>query len=91
LEYVQIKAPARRGAGMGKLAGKTLVLTGTFPTLSRSDATKLVEEHGGKVSSSVSKKTDFVVAGEEAGSKLDKAQALGVRVIDEAELLQMLQ
>jgi DNA ligase (NAD+) len=90
LEFVEIKAPLRRNAGMGKLAGKTLVLTGTFPTLSRSDATKLVEENGGKVSSSVSKKTDFVVAGEEAGSKLDKAQALGVKVLDEAELLKML-
>jgi DNA ligase (NAD+) len=83
LEYVEIKDPTRRGAGMGKLAGKTLVLTGTFPTLSRSDATRLIEEHGGKVSSSVSKKTDFVVAGEEAGSKLDKARDLGVKVLDE--------
>jgi DNA ligase (NAD+) len=90
LTYVEIKAPARRGAGKGKLAGKTIVLTGTFPTLSRSDATRLIEEQGGKVSSSVSKKTDFVVAGEEAGSKLDKARDLGVQVIDEGGLLEML-
>ena len=90
LGYVEAKAPTRRGGGLGKLAGKTVVLTGTFPTLSRSDATKLVEEHGGKVSSSVSKKTDFVVAGEDAGSKLDKARELGVRVLDEGELRGML-
>jgi DNA ligase (NAD+) len=89
LKYVHPKTPAR-GAGTGKLAGKILVLTGTFPTLSRTDATRLVEEHGGRVSSSVSKKTDFVVAGEAAGSKLDKARDLGVKVIDEEELKKML-
>ncbi|MGK5081997.1 NAD-dependent DNA ligase LigA [Bdellovibrionota bacterium FG-1] len=90
LKYVKIQTLLRRGAGIGKLAGKTIVLTGTFPTLSRSDATRLVEEQGGKVSSSVSKKTDFVVAGEDAGSKLDKARSLGVRVMDEAELIQLI-
>ncbi|MGZ3709844.1 MAG: NAD-dependent DNA ligase LigA, partial [Bdellovibrionota bacterium] len=91
LKFVEPKPPARaRHGGGGKLAGKTVVLTGTFPSLSRSDATKLVEDQGGKVSGSVSKKTDFVVAGEEAGSKLDKAQTLGVKVIDEAALLKML-
>jgi DNA ligase (NAD+) len=90
LKFLEIKPPRRGGDGPAKLAGKTIVLTGTFPTLSRSDATKLVEENGGKVSSSVSKKTDFVVAGEEAGSKLDKARELGVTVIDEAELLKMI-
>lgn len=89
LAQVEPQAP-RRGAGAGKLAGKTVVLTGTFPTLSRSDATRLVEDHGGKVSSSVSKKTDFVVAGEEAGSKLDKARELGVKVLAEEDLLKML-
>lgn len=72
------------------LSGKTVVLTGTLPTLKRSEAAALIELHGGKVSGSVSKKTDFVVAGEEAGSKLDKANALGITVISEDELLAML-
>jgi DNA ligase (NAD+) len=71
----------------GALAGKTYVLTGTLPTLSRGEATALIEEAGGRVSGSVSKKTDAVVAGVEAGGKLDKAKALGVEVIDETELL----
>jgi DNA ligase (NAD+) len=66
-------------------AGKTFVLTGTLPSLDRSDATKIIEDRGGKVSSSVSKKTDYVLAGEEAGSKLEKARSLGVKVIDESE------
>jgi DNA ligase (NAD+) len=73
------------------LLGKTLVLTGTLPTLSRDDARQLIEDAGGKVSGSVSKKTHWVVAGEEAGSKLDKARELGVAVIDEAGLLALLQ
>lgn len=72
------------------VAGKTFVLTGTLPTLSRDAAKDRILAAGGKVSGSVSKKTDFVVAGEAAGSKLDKAQALGVTVIDEAALLAML-
>lgn len=72
------------------LAGKTLVLTGTLPTLKRDDAKARIEAAGGKVAGSVSKKTDYVVAGEEAGSKLDKANELGVAVIDEAELLKLL-
>ena len=73
------------------LAGKTFVLTGTFPTLSRDQAKDLLEAAGAKVAGSVSKKTDYVVAGEEAGSKLDKAQALGVAVIDETAMLALLQ
>lgn len=72
-------------------AGKTLVLTGTLPNLSRDDAKGLIEAAGGKVAGSVSKKTDYVVAGEEAGSKLEKALELGVPVIDETELLKMLE
>jgi DNA ligase (NAD+) len=80
----------RAAAADGRLAGKTYVLTGTLPTLSRSEATELVEGAGGRVAGSVSKKTDAVVAGAEAGGKLDKARALGVEIIDEAELLRRL-
>lgn len=75
--------------GLGKLAGKTFVVTGTLPTLSRDDAKALVRRAGGSVSESVSKKTDFLVAGEAAGSKLAKAESLGVPVIDEATLVAM--
>jgi len=81
-------APAERAAQ--PLAGKTFVLTGTFPTLSRDQAKDLLEAAGAKVAGSVSKKTDYVVAGAEAGSKLDKAQALGVAVLDEAGMLALL-
>ena len=73
----------------GVFAGKTFVLTGTLPTLTREEATAKIEALGGKVSGSVSKKTDFVLAGEEAGSKLTKAQELGVKILDEAEFLRM--
>lgn len=72
------------------ISGKTLVVTGTLPTLGRKEATELIEQYGGKVSGSVSKKTDFVLAGENAGSKLTKAQELGVSVISEEELRVML-
>lgn len=72
------------------LLGKTLVLTGTLPALSREEAKELIEAAGGKVSGSVSKKTHFVIAGEEAGSKLDKARELGVTVLDEAGLRALL-
>lgn len=82
-EEVRVKGP-------GPLTGKTIVLTGTFPTLKREEAKELIEAAGGKVAGSVSKKTSFVVAGEEAGSKLEKAQELGIEVIDEAELRQRL-
>lgn len=72
------------------LSGLTFVLTGTLPTMTRDEATELIKKNGGKVSSSVSKKTSYVVAGEEAGSKLTKATALGVPVIDEDKLKSML-
>lgn len=81
-------APAERASL--PLAGQTFVLTGTLPTLSREEAKERLEAAGAKVSGSVSKKTHYVVAGEEAGSKLEKAQALGVPVIDEAALLALL-
>jgi DNA ligase (NAD+) len=72
------------------IAGKSFVLTGTLPTLKRDEASDRIKAAGGKIAGSVSKKTDFVVAGEEAGSKLEKAQELGLTVIDEAELLRLL-
>jgi DNA ligase (NAD+) len=74
----------------GKLAGKQFVLTGTLPTYSRDEATRLIEEAGGRVIGSVSKKTDYVVVGTDPGSKLDKARSLGVKTIEEAELLKLL-
>lgn len=76
--------------GEGVFSGKTFVLTGTLPTMNRNEASKLITDNGGKVSSSVSKKTDYVLAGEEAGSKLDKANALGVTVISEEEFKNMI-
>ena len=79
----------RPAAPAGPFAGKTFVLTGTLPTLKREEATAKIESLGGKVSGSVSKKTDFVLAGDEAGSKLDKAQKLGVKIISEAEFLKI--
>jgi DNA ligase (NAD+) len=77
-------------APAAKLAGKTFVLTGTLPDLNREQAKELIEAQGGKVSGSVSSKTDYVVAGSEAGSKLAKAKELGITVLDEAGLLQLL-
>ena len=74
-----------------RFSGKTFVLTGALPTYTRAEAGKMIEDRGGKVSSSVSKKTSFVLAGEEAGSKLTKAQKLGVPIISEEEFLAMLQ
>ena len=91
-EILQKVEPIEPKASTAKqsVAGQTFVITGTLPTLSRSDATKLIEDHGGKVSGSVSKKTNFLLAGDEAGSKLDKAKELGVRVISEKELKSIL-
>jgi DNA ligase (NAD+) len=84
IESVPRRAPA------GKFAGLTFVLTGTLPTLSRDDAKALIEEHGGKVSGSVSKKTSYLVAGSDPGSKLDRAGELGVAVLDEEQLMAMI-
>ena len=78
------------GAPAGALSGRTFVLTGTLPTLSREDAKAMIEARGGKVAGSVSKKTDYVVAGTDAGSKLARAEALGVAIVDEARLRAML-
>lgn len=82
--------PAPAAGNSAPLAGKTIVLTGTLPTLSREEATALIEQAGGKTSGSVSKKTSYVLAGEEAGSKLEKARALGVPVLTEAEFRALL-
>jgi DNA ligase (NAD+) len=82
-----LAGPARKKGGA--LAGKTFVLTGTLPTYSREEATAIIERNGGNVSSSVSKKTTFVLAGDDAGSKLAKARTLGVRVISEGEFTSM--
>ncbi|WP_423599800.1 NAD-dependent DNA ligase LigA [Roseateles sp. MS654] len=90
VEYPKSEGAAAVPAGPQPLAGKTLVLTGTLPTLSRDEAKELIEAAGGKVSGSVSKKTSYVIAGEEAGSKLDKAHELGVTVLDEAGLQALL-
>ncbi|MDE6659754.1 MAG: NAD-dependent DNA ligase LigA, partial [Eubacterium sp.] len=94
-----IKSLAENGVNMesqnvvqdNRFEGKTFVLTGTLPTLKRAEASKLIESFGGKTSSSVSKKTDYVLAGEEAGSKLDKANALGIEIITEERFMEMIQ
>lgn len=83
MEYV------REENGDSRFEGKTFVLTGTLPNMKRSEAKELIEKFGGKVSGSVSKRTDYVVAGDDAGSKLTKAEELGVNIISEAELIQM--
>ena len=93
-----IKSLAENGVNMKsqnvvkdtRFENKTFVLTGTLPTLKRSEASKIIESYGGKTSSSVSKKTSYVLAGEEAGSKLDKANALGIEIITEEEFMEMI-
>jgi len=87
---ISVTTRVRLAVDSDSLSGNTFVFTGTLAHYSRDEATGLIESAGGKVSGSVSKKTSYVVAGEEAGSKLDKAVALGVKVISEAELLRML-
>jgi DNA ligase (NAD+) len=77
-------APITSGSAPGLLSGKTFVLTGTLPTMSREEATEVIQSLGGKVTGSVSKKTDHVVAGADPGSKLAKAQSLGISILDEA-------
>lgn len=83
-------SPLEKKSVDGVFLNKTFVLTGTLPTMTRSQASKIIEDNGGKTSSSVSKKTDYVLAGEDAGSKLTKAQSLGVTIITEQELLDMI-
>ena len=90
LEKAGLIMTAEKRKKSAELEGLTFVLTGTLPTLSRDEAKAKIEAAGGRVSGSVSKKTNYVVAGEEAGSKLDKAKELGVKVIDEAGLEAML-
>lgn len=87
---VEIVYPDKNKQNSGVFKDKTFVLTGALPTLSREDATKLIEDNGGKVSSSVSKNTDFVLLGKEPGSKYDKAVALGIKIIEEDEFLSLL-
>ncbi|MBC2596352.1 NAD-dependent DNA ligase LigA [Ruficoccus amylovorans] len=86
---IEEEPPAEAGTET-PLTGKTVVLTGTLPTLSRDEATARIEKAGGKTSSSVSKKTDYVLAGESAGSKLEKARKLGVEIIDEDAFLKLI-
>ncbi len=91
LRWIHPQSPKRpEGAAGLKLLGRTVVLTGTLPSLSRTEATRLIEENGGKTASSVSKKTSFVLAGDDAGSKLQKAKDLGVQVLSEDQFLELL-
>jgi len=87
---VSLEVKAADVREVAEVAGKTFVLTGSLPTLNRTEATKRIKAAGGKVSGSVSKKTDYVVAGDDPGSKHEKAQSLGLEIIDEAALLEML-
>ena len=89
LQELGVDTNAKSEERSDKFAGLTFVLTGTLPTMTRDEASAIIKKMGGKVSGSVSKKTSYVVAGEEAGSKLTKAKELGVPVIDEAALLEM--
>jgi DNA ligase (NAD+) len=77
------------GSASGSIVGKTWVLTGTLPTLGRDEASAMIRQAGGKVASSVSRNTDYLLAGDSAGSKLDKARELGVAIVDEAAFLKL--
>ncbi len=90
LKQAGVDMTAEKKQRTTQLAGLAFVLTGTLPTLTRDEAKQRIEAAGGKVAGSVSKKTSYVVAGEEAGSKLDKARELGLAVLDEAGLLALL-
>jgi len=85
------RGEVERGEAPGRLTGKTFVLTGTLDNYSRAEAEEMIREEGGRAASSVSKKTDFVVVGENPGSKAEKAKKLGVKVISEQEFIQLLQ
>jgi DNA ligase (NAD+) len=85
----EAEKPDAVATGSDSLAGLTFVITGTLPSLSRDEAKALIEAHGGKVTGSVSKNTNYLLAGEKAGSKLTKAESLGVTIINESELLDM--
>ena len=85
-----VETEARQVDASGAAFGKTFVLTGALPNLSRDDAQQKIRDRGGKVSGSVSKKTDYVVAGADPGSKYDKARALGIDILDEAGFLELL-
>ena len=91
LRSVDVLMTAEKRVTTSTLEGLTFVLTGTLPNLTRELAKERIESAGGRVSGSVSKKTSYLVAGEEAGSKLDKATSLGVAVVDEAGLLELLE
>jgi DNA ligase (NAD+) len=87
---VNPKWEVAQGGHQGELKGQTFVITGTLPSLSRDEASQLIRENGGKITSSVSKNTDYVVVGEEAGSKLEKARTLGIKLLDEAGLRKLI-
>lgn len=90
LSDANVNMTSRREVQDTRFAGKTFVLTGTLPTMTRSEASSIIEKFGGKVSGSVSKKTSYVLAGEEAGSKLEKAQKLNVPILSEDDFLKLL-
>ncbi len=90
LQAAGLRMPAEKRVTTTELEGLTFVLTGTLPTLTREEAKERIEAAGGKVSGTVSKKTSYLVAGEEAGSKLEKARSLGVKILDEAKLMELL-